>query len=91
MDPHNLFRYEKDFPISKWCQENLRKFNYDDSKHACDIVTCDETRIYSYDMIPKQNYSWVVWVFPDVPKARKIVRSWSFKKKEKKKDYVFFQ
>ena len=76
--PHNLSQAEKDVRV-KWCQENLKKFNSGASKHVYDIVTCDETWIYSYEPETKQQST--VWVFPDDPRPTKVVRARSASKK----------
>ncbi|KAG5335789.1 SETMR methyltransferase, partial [Acromyrmex heyeri] len=56
--PHNLIEAQKQAPV-KWSKEMLKKFNRDRS--TLNIVTGDETWIYSYE--PESKQQSTVWVF----------------------------
>ena len=51
----------------------LKKFNQDRSNLVYNIVTEDETWIYSYEPDSKQQAT--VWIFQNKPKTTKVVRS----------------
>lgn len=76
--PHNLTEVQKKARV-KWCKEMLKKFNRGASKSVYNIVTGDETWIYSYK--PENKRQSAVWVFRDEPKPTKVVRSRSTTKK----------
>lgn len=76
--PHNLSETQKQARV-KWCTENLKRFNSGNSNLVYDIVTGDETWIYSYEPQTKQQST--VWVFQNEPKPTKVVRSRSVAKK----------
>jgi len=76
--PHNLTEAQKDARVS-WCKEMRKKFKLGTAKSVYNIVTGDETWIYSYDPETKQQST--VWVFPDEPNPTKVVRPQSTSKK----------
>lgn len=76
--PHNLTDGQKKNRV-KWCKEMLKKFNQGSSNLIYNIVTGDETWIYSYE--PETKRQSVVWVFQNEPKPTKVVRSRSVSKK----------
>lgn len=57
----------------------LKKFDRGRSKSVYNIVTGDETWIYSYE--PESKQQSTVWVFDDEPNPTKVVRSRSTSKK----------
>jgi [histone H3]-lysine36 N-dimethyltransferase SETMAR len=76
--PHNLTKGQKEARV-KWCQETLKRFNSGSSNLVYDIVSGDESWIYSYEPETKQQST--VWVFQDEAKPTKVVRSRSVSKK----------
>lgn len=62
-----------------WCKKMFRKFNSGNSKVVFNIVTGDETWIYSYE--PETKRQSAVWVFEDELRPTKVVRSRSVSKK----------
>ena len=76
--PHNLTEAQKEARVN-WCKEMRQKFKLGTAKSVYNIVTGDETWIYSYDPETKQQST--VWVFPDEPNPTKVVRSRSTSKK----------
>ena len=62
------FTAEKDARV-KWCQENLNKFHPGASKYLYDTITCNETRIFTFET--KQQST--VWMFPGDPRRTKVV------------------
>lgn len=76
--PHNLTEAQKATRV-KWSKEMLKKFNRGASNLVYNIVTGDETWIYSYEPETKQQSS--VWVFQDELNPTKVVRSRSVSKK----------
>ena len=75
--PHNLTEAQKQARV-KWNKEMLKKFNRDQSNLVYNIVTGNETWIYSYESECKQS---TVWVFQNEPILTKVVRSRSAAKK----------
>lgn len=75
--PHLLTVEQKQARMD-WCQFMLEKFKGGRSKRVAEIVTGDETWIYSYDPETKQQST--VWVFEDEPPPTKVVRSRSVAK-----------
>lgn len=76
--PHNLTEAQKNARVN-WCKEMLKKFDLGRAKSVYNIVTGDETWIYSYEPETKQQST--VWVFQDEPNPTKVVRSRSTSKK----------
>lgn len=76
--PHNLTEDQKKGRV-KWCKEMRKRFNSGLSNHVYDIVTGDETWIYSYE--PERKNQSAVWVFQNEQKPTKVVRSRSVSKK----------
>ncbi|KAG5347244.1 SETMR methyltransferase, partial [Acromyrmex charruanus] len=62
---HNLTEAQKQARV-KWSKEMLKKFNRDRSNLIYNIVTGDETWIYSYK--PESKQQSTVWVFQNEPK-----------------------
>ena len=58
--PHLLSEYQKQARVD-WCKSMLVKFNLGESNRVSQIVTGDETWIYSYE--PEKNTQSQVWVF----------------------------
>lgn len=59
---HNLTNTQKKNRTRiKWCKEMLKKFSRESLNLICDIITCDETWIYSYK--PKIKRQSAVWIF----------------------------
>lgn len=69
--PHLLSPEQKQARVD-WCRFMLEKFQEGRSKRIDEIITGDETWIYSYDPETKQQSS--VWVFEDEPPPTKVVR-----------------
>ena len=76
--PHLLTEEQKAARV-KWCQNTLQRFNSGTSKHVHNIVSGDESWIYSYEPESKRQSS--VWVFQSELKPTKVVRSRSVSKK----------
>ena len=57
----------------EWCKFLLKKFNEGGSKRVYDILTCDETWIYQYDLETKRQSS--VWVLPGNDSPLKVRRT----------------
>lgn len=75
--PHLLSNDQKRTRV-KWCREMLKKFRNGRSKRVSEIVTGDETWIYTYDPETKQQST--VWVFGNEPPPTKVVRDKSVSK-----------
>lgn len=75
--PHNLTSDQKEARVN-WCKEMMAKFNHGSSKQVFDIVTGDESWIYSYEPETKQQST--VWVFQDEANPTKVVRARSTSK-----------
>lgn len=75
--PHNLTESQKQARV-KWCEETLERFNSGASNLVYDIVTGDESWIYSYEPETKQQST--VWVFQEEAKPTKVTRSRSVSK-----------
>lgn len=69
--PHLLTDDQKAHRV-EWCRFMLNKFDEGRSKRVAEIVTGDETWIYSYDPETKQQST--VWVFEDEELPTKVVR-----------------
>lgn len=76
--PHMLTDDQKKKRV-EWCREKLRQFNQGTSNAVYNIVTGDETWIYSYE--PETKCQSRVWVFQDENKPTKVIRSRSVSKK----------
>lgn len=76
--PHNLSEEQKAARV-KWCRSTLKRFNVGKSKAVYNIVSGDESWIYSYE--PERKHQSTVWVFDDEVKPTKVVRSRSVSKK----------
>lgn len=76
--PHQLTEAEKKARVN-WCRKMLKKFDQGRSKTVYNIVTGDESWIYSYEPETKQQST--VWVFQSEPHPTKVVRSRSVSKK----------
>lgn len=76
--PHNLKEEQKQARV-KWCKDMLKKFEGGRSNSVYNIVTGDESWIYSYEPETKQQST--VWVFQNEPKPTKVVRSRSVSKR----------
>ncbi|KAI6646177.1 hypothetical protein LOD99_9384 [Oopsacas minuta] len=59
--PHNLSEMQLEARV-EWCKFMLKKFKGGEYKRVYDILTCDETWIYQYDLETKRQSS--IWVFP---------------------------
>ncbi|KYN31822.1 hypothetical protein ALC56_13961 [Trachymyrmex septentrionalis] len=70
--PHNLTEVQKQARV-KWSKEMLKKFNRGRSNLVYNIVTGDETWIYSYE--PESKQQSTVCIFQNEPKPTKVVRS----------------
>jgi [histone H3]-lysine36 N-dimethyltransferase SETMAR len=75
--PHLLTADQKQARID-WCHFMIKKFDEGRSKRVNEIVTGDETWIYSYDPETKQQST--VWVFEEEPPPTKVVRDRSTSK-----------
>ncbi|KYN35096.1 hypothetical protein ALC56_10566 [Trachymyrmex septentrionalis] len=64
--PHNLTEAQKQARV-KWSKEMLKKFNRGRSNLVYNIVTGDETWIYSYELKSKQN---------NLLFGKKIINNW---------------
>jgi [histone H3]-lysine36 N-dimethyltransferase SETMAR len=76
--PHLLTNDQKAARVN-WCRRNLQRFNGGASNHVYDIVSGDESWIYSYE--PESKVQSAVWVFQDEAKPTKVIRSRSVSKK----------
>lgn len=76
--PHLLTEEQKAARVN-WCRQTLERFRGGSSKHVYDIVSGDESWIYSYE--PESKQQSTVWVFQDELKPTKVVRSRSVAKK----------
>ena len=70
--PHNLTEKQERVKV-KLCMQMLKKFNRGRSSHMWDIITGNETRIFSYN--PKRKQQSAVWVFPGKAPPMKFKRS----------------
>lgn len=75
--PHNLTIAQKQARVD-WCKQMLKKFERGASRHVFNIVTGDESWIYSYEPETKQQST--VWVFQGEPNPTKVVRERSTSK-----------
>jgi histone-lysine N-methyltransferase SETMAR len=75
--PHLLSVQQKQDRVD-WCKFMLKRFDQCRSKSVAEIITGDESWIYSYDPETKQQST--VWVFEDEPSPTKVVRSKSASK-----------
>lgn len=76
--PHNLSEEQKAARVN-WCRSTLQRFNGGKSKAVYNIVSGDESWIYSYE--PERKHQSAVWVFAGEIKPTKVVRSRSVSKK----------
>lgn len=76
--PHLLTVLQKEVRV-KWCRDMLKRYHSGNSTAVYNIVTGDETWIYSYEPETKQQST--VWVFEDESSPTKVVRSRSVSKK----------
>lgn len=76
--PHSLTQEQKDRRVD-WCQYMLHKFEGGNSQQVTYIVTSDESWIYSYDPLTKQQST--EWVFEEDDLPTKVVRGRSVNKK----------
>ncbi|CAK1603203.1 unnamed protein product [Parnassius mnemosyne] len=77
--PHNLPGEQKAARVD-WCRNTLERFNGGKSNAVYNIVSGDESLIYSYK--PERKHQSAVWVFEDEVKPTKVVRSRSVSKKK---------
>lgn len=75
--PHLLTDEQKEQRVD-WCRFMIEKFEGGRSKRVAEIVTGDETWIYSYNPETKQQST--VWVFDDEPPPTKVIRGRSASK-----------
>lgn len=68
--PHNLNEEQKAARVT-WCQKNLERFNQGLSNAVYNIVSGDETWIYSYE--PDSKTQSTVWSFVNKLKPAKII------------------
>jgi len=76
--PHNLSEEQKKARVD-WCRTNLERFNGGSSNLVYNIVSGDETWIYSYE--PDSKTQSTVWSFVNELKPTKVTRSRSVSKK----------
>lgn len=76
--PHLLKDDQKKARV-KWCKEMIDRFRKGASNAVYNIVTGDESWIYSYE--PERKSQSAVWVFQDEENPTKVVRSRSVAKK----------
>lgn len=76
--PHNLSEEQKAARVD-WCRSILKCYNGGKSKAVYNMVSGDESWIYSYE--PERKHQSAVWVFDDEVKPTKVVRSRSVSKK----------
>lgn len=76
--PHSLTEDQKRVRV-EWCMEMMFRFQHGHSKNIWEILTGDETWIYQFDPLTKQQSS--VWLFPDESTPVKFRRSRSTGKK----------
>ena len=76
--PHLLTEEQKALRVN-WCQKTLSRFNDGSSKNVYNMVSGDESWIYSYE--PENKRQSAVWVFQDEEKPTKVIRSRSVSKK----------
>lgn len=76
--PHNLSEEQKAARVT-WCKKTLKRFNGGASKLVYDIVSGDESWIYSYE--PESKTQSTVWSFINELKPTKVTRSRSVSKK----------
>ncbi|CAK1593242.1 unnamed protein product [Parnassius mnemosyne] len=76
--PHNLSEDQKAVRVD-WCRNTLQRFNRGKSNVVYNIVSGDESWIYSYE--PERIHQSAVRVFEDEVKPTKVVRSRSVSKK----------
>jgi len=76
--PHNLTEAQKATRVS-WCRATLQRFHSGTSNAVFNIVSGDESWIYSYE--PESKTQSTVWSFINEPKPTKVTRSRSVSKK----------
>jgi histone-lysine N-methyltransferase SETMAR len=76
--PHLLTQEEKNARV-EWCRFMLQKFDGGKSRSVSQIVTGDETWIYTYE--PEKKSQSQVWMFPDEERPTKVVRNRSVGKR----------
>lgn len=76
--PHNLTEEQKATRVD-WCRSTLERFDGGKSKAVYNIVSGDESWIYSYE--PERKSQSAVWVFEGEVKPTKVVRPRSVSKK----------
>lgn len=76
--PHNLTEEHKAVRVD-WCRKVLNRFDGGKSNAVYNIVSGDESWIYSYE--PERKHQSAVWVFEGEIKPTKVVRSRSVSKK----------
>ena len=76
--PHLLTEEPKAARVT-WCRQTLARFNSGSSNAVYNIVSGDESWIYSYE--PESKRQSTVWVFEGKPNPTKVVRSRSASKK----------
>jgi len=70
--PHLLLPEQKDQRV-EWCKFMLKKFDEGKSRRVSEIISGDESWIYSYE--PEKKGQSQVWVFPDEQAPTKVVRN----------------
>ncbi|CAG9132342.1 unnamed protein product [Plutella xylostella] len=76
--PHRLTEEQKSARVN-WCRSALQRFNGGSSNAVYNIVSGDESWIYSYE--PERKHQSAVWVFEGEVKPTKVIRSRSVSKK----------
>lgn len=76
--PHSLTEEQKQVRVD-WCRDMITRFNNGVSKNVWEIVTGDETWVYRYDPLTKQQSA--VWLFPGEDPPVKFKRARSVGKK----------
>jgi len=76
--PHNLSEEQKAARVT-WCRATLQRFRGGTSNAVYNIVSGDESWIYSYE--PDSKTQSTVWSFVNEPKPTKVTRSRSVSKK----------
>lgn len=69
--PHLLTQEQKDCRV-EWCRFMLRKFDGGKSRSVSQIISGDETWIYTYE--PERKSQSQVWMFPNEEPPTKVVR-----------------
>lgn len=76
--PHRLTEEQKSARVN-WCRSALQRFDRGSSNAVYNIVSGDESWIYSYE--PERKHQSAVWVYEGEAKPTKVVRSRSVSKK----------